>query len=83
MANFLCLVKIAFVLPFVLFYAFVGQFIPGIALIYYGCELANNSTIIWYQFLGYGLIGLSLPVMIICHGLPFVLCKDTEFKCLD
>ncbi len=73
--NILNLVKISFVLSFILFYAFFGQFIPGIAMIYYGCEL-TNSTGILMNFIGYGLIGLSLPVMIVCHALPFVLCKD-------
>jgi hypothetical protein len=80
MTNIFCLVKLSFVMSFVLFYAFIGQFIPWIALIYYGCWLANSSTIIWYQLLGYGMIGLSLPVGIICHCLPFVLFCDTEEK---
>ena len=71
-------VKMAFTISFVVFYAFIGQFIPWIALIYYGCELSNNSTVVWNQFLGYGLIGLALPVAIICHVFPFVLFADKD-----
>ena len=78
MTNLVGIVKMSFMISFVLFYAFIGQFIPGIALIYYGCELTNNSTVIWYELLGYGMIGLSLPVMIISHALPFAFFCDKK-----